>query len=46
VGVPVVLARNGIERIIELKLSNEELAALHRSAEAVRVLRDKIVVPN
>lgn len=41
-GVPVVLAANGIERIVVLDLSPEELAALHRSAEAVRVLRDKL----
>ncbi|MBI4473388.1 MAG: malate dehydrogenase [Acidobacteria bacterium] len=42
VGVPVVLAKNGIDRIVELPLSPDELAALHRSAEAVRVLRDKV----
>jgi malate dehydrogenase len=43
VGVPVVLGSGGIERVVELHLSNEELAALHKSAEAVRTLRDKVV---
>ncbi|MBM3142236.1 MAG: malate dehydrogenase [Chloroflexi bacterium] len=38
VGVPVKLGRNGIEQIIELKLTPEESAALKRSAEAVREL--------
>ena len=35
-GVPVVLGRNGIEKIIELKLDEKEMAMLHESAEAVR----------
>ncbi len=38
VGVPVKLGANGIEEIIELKLTEEERSALHRSAEAVRAL--------
>ena len=32
----------GIELVIELKLTSEELSALKTSAEAVRVLRDKL----
>ncbi|MEM9023803.1 MAG: malate dehydrogenase, partial [Bacteroidota bacterium] len=35
-GVPVVLGKNGIERIIELDLNAEEKAMLNQSAEAVR----------
>lgn len=35
-GVPVVLGRKGIEKIIELKLNDAEMALLHESAEAVR----------
>ena len=35
-GVPVVLGRNGVEQVVELKLDDAELAALHRSAEHVR----------
>lgn len=38
VGVPVKLGTSGIEQIIELKLTEEESAALKRSAEAVREL--------
>ncbi|HEC21600.1 MAG TPA: malate dehydrogenase [Chloroflexi bacterium] len=36
IGVPVVLGANGVERVIEMKLSDEEKAMLDRSAEAVR----------
>ncbi len=42
VGVPVVLGGAGIERVVELALTPEELEALHRSAAAVRTLRDKL----
>ncbi|MBI2870291.1 MAG: malate dehydrogenase [Candidatus Omnitrophica bacterium] len=35
-GVPVILGREGVERIVELDLTQEELAALHKSAESVR----------
>ncbi|MCL0073636.1 malate dehydrogenase [Dehalococcoidia bacterium] len=38
VGVPVKLGKNGIEQIIELKLTPEESAGLNRSAAAVREL--------
>ena len=38
VGVPVKLGTGGIEQIIELKLTEEERAALRRSAEAVKEL--------
>ena len=38
VGVPVVLGKNGIERIIELKLTPEESAALKKSASSVQEL--------
>ncbi len=38
VGVPVKLGANGIEQVIELKLTPEEDAALKKSAEAVREL--------
>ncbi|GBC98470.1 Malate dehydrogenase [bacterium HR17] len=36
IGVPVVLGKNGVERIVELKLTEEELQALRRSADEVR----------
>jgi len=38
VGVPVKLGKDGIEQIIQLKLTPEEEAALKKSAEAVRGL--------
>jgi malate dehydrogenase len=38
VGVPVVLGANGIEKIIELKLTPDESAALKKSADAVKEL--------
>jgi malate dehydrogenase len=40
VGVPVKLGRNGVEQIIEINLTNEERAALHKSAAAVQELID------
>ncbi len=38
VGVPAKLGKNGIEQIIEIKLTPEENAALKKSADAVREL--------
>jgi len=35
-GVPVILGKNGIEKIIELNLNDEEKDMLNKSAEAVR----------
>jgi malate dehydrogenase len=35
-GVPCLLGRKGLERIIDIPLSADEMAALHKSAEAVR----------
>ncbi len=37
-GVPVKLGRKGVEQIIEIKLRDEERAALQKSADAVREL--------
>ena len=38
VGVPVVLGKDGIEKVIELNLTAEELAALKKSADSVAEL--------
>jgi malate dehydrogenase len=38
VGVPAVLGRGGMEKVIELELTADEKAALEKSAEAVREL--------
>jgi malate dehydrogenase len=45
VGVPVKLGRNGLEQIIEIKLEEDEAAALRKSAEAVKELVDKLKTP-
>ena len=44
VGVPVELGPNGLEKIIELELSEEDIKALHTSADAVRELMDKLEI--
>ncbi|XOV94469.1 MAG: malate dehydrogenase [Bacteroidota bacterium] len=36
IGVPVVVGKNGIEKIVEYKLSSDEQAKFEKSAEAVR----------
>ena len=38
VGVPCVLGAAGVEKVLEIELDDEERAALHRSADAVREL--------
>lgn len=40
VGVPVKLGANGIEEVIEITLTKEENAALEKSADAVRELKE------
>ncbi|MGB9696945.1 MAG: malate dehydrogenase [Ignavibacteria bacterium] len=35
-GVPIVLGRNGVEKIINLQLTEEELKLVHHSAEHIR----------
>ncbi len=40
VGVPVKLGKNGLEQIIEIKLTDDEAAALNKSADAVKELVD------
>jgi malate dehydrogenase len=42
VGVPVVLGSGGMQRIIEITLSDDERAAFQKSAGAVRELVDKL----
>src|SRR5690554_2385211 len=45
-GVPVVLGKNGIEKIIELKLNDDEKALLNESAEAVKSVMDVLDTMN
>lgn len=40
IGVPVVIGRNGIEKIVDYKLSDEEQARFNKSAEAVRAMNN------
>lgn len=40
IGVPVKLGKNGIEKIIEIELTDEEKAKLDKSAAAVQELKD------
>ena len=40
--MPVKLGRNGLEQIIEIKLTDDESAALKKSADAVKELVDKL----
>ncbi len=42
IGVPVVLGKNGIEKIIELDFSTDEQAAFNASAQAIKVLIKEI----
>lgn len=44
VGVPVVLGKGGVEKVIELKLTAEEAAALRKSADSVAELCGKLTV--
>jgi malate dehydrogenase len=39
-GVPVVIGRNGWEKIVDIALSDEEQAAFNKSADAVRNMND------
>ena len=43
-GVPVILNKNGVERIVEIELRDESKTALHKSANDVKELCDKILL--
>ncbi|MDR0895455.1 MAG: malate dehydrogenase [Prevotellaceae bacterium] len=42
IGVPVILGKNGIEKIVDLKLTADEQAKFNASAEAVRHTNDAL----
>jgi len=42
IGVPCILGKNGIEKIVEFKLNEEEMALFHKSAEAVHKTNDAL----
>ena len=41
-GVPVLLGKNGVEKIMEIELTEDEKVALHKSAEGVRKVLSKL----
>ncbi|MEI6667244.1 MAG: malate dehydrogenase [Acidobacteriota bacterium] len=43
VGVPVILGKNGVEKIIELELTETEKAAFAKSVDAVRKTADEVL---
>ncbi|MBC8016751.1 MAG: malate dehydrogenase [Sporomusaceae bacterium] len=43
IGVPVVIGKNGIERIVDFKLNEEEQAKFNKSADAVRSMNNVLV---
>jgi malate dehydrogenase len=46
IGVPVVVGRNGWEKIVDYKLNDEEQAAFKKSADAVRSMNDVLATLN
>lgn len=38
IGVPAVIGKNGVERVVEIKLNTQELTMFNRSVEAVKAL--------
>jgi malate dehydrogenase len=43
IGVPVVIGKNGVEKIIEIDLSNDEKIMLEKSVSAVKELNDLLI---
>jgi len=46
IGVPVIIGKNGWEKIVDYKLNEEEQAAFSKSADAVRVMNDVLATLN
>lgn len=42
IGLPAKLGKNGVENIVEIQLTSQETAALHRSAQAIKENNDKL----
>jgi malate dehydrogenase len=42
VGVPVVLGKGGVKRIIEIKLTEDEMEELKKSAEHIKKLQEEV----
>ena len=46
IGVPVVVGKNGWERIVDYSLDNDEQALFNKSADAVRNMNQDLVKMN
>lgn len=46
VGVPAIIGGNGVEKIVEIDLNDDEKAAFNRSVNGVKKLIDSIVIPS
>lgn len=44
IGVPAIIGKNGVEKIVEIKLNSQELTMLNRSIEAVKKLVEEVKV--
>jgi malate dehydrogenase len=42
IGVPAIIGKNGVEKVIEIKLNSQELTMFNRSVEAVKKLIEEI----
>ena len=42
IGVPAVIGKNGVEKIVQIKLNEQEQQMFNRSVEAVKKLVDEI----
>jgi len=42
IGVPAIIGKNGVEKIVEIKLNSQELTMFNRSVEAVKKLVEEI----
>ena len=42
IGVPAIIGKNGVEKIVEIKLNAQELTMFNRSVEAVKKLIDEV----
>lgn len=45
-GVPVIIGKNGWEKIVDYKLNEEEMAAMNKSADAVRNMNNVLATLN
>ena len=42
IGVPAVIGKNGVEKIVEIKLNAQEVTMFNRSVEAVKKLIEEV----